>query len=412
MQKLIFIDCYGGQPIKDIGIINLKNGTVFSIEISERRLGTASTDAIYQMELKVSSDFPYLDKLAGDFSAGIYGVRYQTENQNLAFIIRDKIKESDGSWTLKLRSSLDMLTEKYSYLGEIKEKTINGILNKLDSRFEYILISPDRNINLTFEPKNDYEILKAIVNQAENWGFRENKLIKVGTEKRDDFWKTQILIGDFARDIENYYKASPETRSECKPLEISSFRKISNLLDLDQTFPNLSKQHFSSLFPNRLIVIGKSNIGTSANSNIYLEPDLIKQKPDFPLTAIEINGKQIWAIQNIYDQNPLPERVKVVTYQNSSNDLDAFGNAVSDNTVSNQQLYQFGCTHLQSFNYKSYFSTSSTDSKQLLLPGNIANTKIKTISYTKDSGTEIIFDIDEKKLINSIGTINLTLVKN
>lgn len=403
MSSLYFINCYEGNPIKDISYIDLEKGGIASIEIKERQLNNP-----YQMVMVLNPDFPFYDEILTDSLQGIYGFRYQTNEQNLAFVIRDKILLQNGQLELKLRSSMDILTESTSYPDVVNGTlSVNTILSNLDSRFTYTLISANRNITLKSGIKNDLEILQAICEYADEWSFRENKLIDQGSGN----WKTQILIGNFGTDLEAYYNADMTGRVECTPLYISRNYEIDNPKSTDIAQLDSIKKHYPSNFVNRLYVFGDNNQGISLNSRTELDPRYVTTRSDFPLLPTVKNGRTYWFVQNTRLPT-YPIREKMVTYSSSNNEEDSSGNNLINETVSAQTLYQYGISYYKSISYTPYISFSEGTIKKLTLPGNVVNINWTQTYVLPDGTRKLVFNEQGKRLMNNLENINLSIIKN
>jgi len=403
MSSLYFINCYEGSPIKDISYIDLEKGHVANMEIKERQLNSP-----YQMEMTLNVDFPFYDEILADSLQGIYGFRYRTNEQHLAFVIRDKTLLQNGQIQLKLRSSMDILTESTSYPDIVNGTlSVNTILTNLDTRFNYTLISANRNITLKSGIKNDLEVLQAICDYADEWSFRENKLIDLGNGN----WKTEILIGNFGADLEAYYNADTTNRVECTPLYITRNYEIDNPKDSSQLVIDKLTKHYPSNFVNRLFVFGDNNQGISPNSRTNLDPRYITQRSDFPLLSVTKQGQTYWCIQNT--KLPVyPIREKMIAHSSSNNEQDNAGVQLINQTVSVQTLYQYGISYYQAISYSSYISFSEGTIKKLTLPGNIVNLNW-TQTYILPSGERKLFINEQgKKILNNLENINLNIIKN
>jgi hypothetical protein len=399
MSSLHLINCYNGSPIKDINVIDIEKGGVISMVISNRELNNP-----YQMKIKLSPLFPYYDEIIND-TAGIFGFRYETNEQNLGFLIVDKVVKDDGTLELDLKSMLHILSESYSYpdfvIGSI---STDDLLSKLDNRFVFNSISPARIITIKTGIKNDYEILQAICEYAEFWAFRENKLIKTGSGE----WKTEILIGNFGEDIETFYNADPVFRTECKPILLSKDLEIDNIQSTDNAQIDYIRKHFPSNIPNRLFVFGDNNQGISPNSRTELDPNYITQISDYPLQSIIKNNRVYWYILNTKaPANPIRE--KMIVYKSSNNEEQA-GVPIINFNVSAQNLYQYGISYLQSIATKPYLSFSANTIKKLTLPGNVV--KIDwTLAYLNPDGSKKILITEQgAKILNNLEEIDLGVI--
>lgn len=407
MQKLFFIDCYNGSPIKDMGIVDLRNSEIINFKIDDRTVSTEQTDSIYTASAVLTPKFPYFDLIVND-TKEIYGFRYETEENNIAFVIRDKSLSSNGKLTVKLESSISILQESFSYPDVTSNSlSIATILSNLNSNFTYTLISPDDNIVIDTAIKNDYDVLKEIMKEKDSWAFRENKLLDQGNGR----WKTEILIGKFNEDIEGYYNASPSTRPECKPLTVSSTRTFDNTRDVDQVIANDVNIDFQKSVPNRLYVFGDNNQGMSQNARIELNPFVITQRPDFPLGSSVKNGRKYYYITNI-NTSPLPIREHTISYSSSSNTQDQAGNQTITPAVTSQQLYNYGCSYLQALQYKPNLKVDNGLIKKFVLPGNIVYRNIKRAVKISNTETKIIIDIQNKGFLNTAPAVDIEVIKN
>lgn len=403
MSSLYFINCYEGNPIKDISYVDLDKGGVVSPEIKNRELNNP-----YQMEIVLNPDFPFYNEIINDSLQGLYGFRYQTDEQHLAFVIRDKMILQNGQIQLKLKSTIDILTESTSYPDIVNNSlSVNTILSNLDSRFNYTLISTNRNITLKSGIKNDLEILQAICDYADEWSFRENKLIDLGNGN----WKTEILIGNFGQDIETYYNTNPTSRVECTPLYITRNYEIDNPKDASQLKIDKLTKQYPSNFVNRLFVFGDNNQGISPNSRTNLNPSYITQRSDFPLLSVIKQGQTYWYIQN--SKLPVyPIREKWITYSSSNNEQDNAGNQLISQIVSAQTLYQYGISYYQSISYSTYISFSEGTIKKLTLPGNLVNLNWTQTYVLANGERKLILNEQGKKILNNLENINLSIIKN
>lgn len=409
MQKLYFINSFTGTPIQDIGICDLRNGHIIKFEIDERFLGTSETDCVYQAKAVVTPDFLYFDAIKNDAS-NVYGFRYETASNNIAFVVKDKRLLSNGRLEIDLASSITLLQETLSYIDVVDSSIpVSTILNNLDSRFIYQLISPNRIITLTTDIKNDYEILKNISRFATGWAFRENKLISQGA----GLWKTQILIGNFAStDIEDYYNADTVNRAECKPDVVNNNRLIDNNLDVDQVTTTDFIINYPTAHANRVFVFGDNNQGITQNARTSLDPRIITVRPDFPLGAVTKNGQVYHYITNV-NMPSFPIREKVLVYETSSNEQESGGAQTITTSLSSQRLYQFGCSYLQALHYLPNIRVENTLLKKFTLPGNVVYKSIKR-DYRKQDGT-IVNLIDEqntKGITNQADAINISVITN
>lgn len=407
MQKLYFTNCYSDGFIRDIGICDLKKGHILSLIFDAKRLSTEQTDCIYQAKMRVGINFPYYDIIKDDVQ-NIYGFRYETDNINLAYIITRKETQDNGDILLELRSSINILNEVMSYPDVVTGfVTVSSIVQNLDSRFVYNLISPDREVQIESSLDKDYQVLKKIVKYADGWAFRENKLIPQG----DGLWKTEILIGNFANDIEQYYLSSPETRPECKPITITSYRTFDNPLDLELVQGEGVSVSYPTSYANRLYVFGDNNQGVSQNSRTELNPSQIKQRPEFPLGASLKLGKLYYYITNTF-MSPFPIREDVVVYQSTVNEEDQAGNQVLGEEVSAQKLYQFGCSRAQSYNYLPVMKVKNNLIRKFTVPGNVVYRDIKRLVKLVNGETKTVFEFKQKGILNEDNPLDASIIKN
>lgn len=407
MQKLYFIDCYNGSPIKDRGIVNLRNSEVISLNFDEKHLSTEQTDSIYTATAILTPKFPYFDLITND-TKEIYGLRYETDDSNIAFVIRNKKLSSNGKLTVSLESSLSILQESFSYPDVTSNSiSIATVLSNLNTDFTYTLISPDDNIMLETAIKNDYEVLKAIMKEKDSWAFRENKLLDQGNGR----WKTEILVGRFNSDIDGYYNAAPSTRPECRPLDVSSNREFDNTKDVDQVIANDIELGFQTAVPNRLFVFGDNNQGMSQNARIELNPLVITQRPDFPLGSATKNGRKYYYITNV-NAPALPIREKQISYTQSSNTQDQAGNQTTTPETTSQQLYNFGCSYLQALQYKPNLDIKKGFIKKFVLPGNTVNRSIKRTVKLSETETKLVINIQNKGFLNTAPAVDAEIIKN
>jgi hypothetical protein len=333
----------------------------------------------------------------------IYGFRYETDNINLAFVIQKPVLKEGGILELPLKSSITLLEETVSYPYQVKGSiAMSTLLSNLDNRFTYTLISPDRNVTLATTTKNDYDVLKQAITYAELWVFRENKLISVG----DGLWKTEILIGNFASDIEAYYNASPTTRPECKPDTLTSFQQYDNINDIDQLQAGDIETIYPSVFPNRIFVNGSTGQEGALNSIVVLDPTRITQRADFPLQSVVKNGRTYWYIVNTF-ASALPIREVFKTYQTSTNNENANGTIEISDTVTAQKLYSYGISYIQSLNYSAYQKVPASMAKKFTLPGNVIRRNIK-----KTYKGQTIFEINDTGFVNSADAIDVTIIRD
>jgi len=407
MSTLYFINCYTGTPILDIGVCNLKNGHIIFAEIDNREISTSQTDSIYQAKIVISPEFRFYDLIQNDVNMQ-YGFRYQTSDVNIAFVIRDKKLLANGQMELKLKSSIDILNESTSNPDFVSSNVlVSTVLATLDPRFIYTLISLDRNVILTTDLKNDYNVLKNIIEYADNWSFRENGLVSQGT----GIWKTEIIIGNMQNDIEAYYNANPALRTESKPIRVTSNRKFSNPDDIDQVVAQDIEVNYASATPNRVYVFGDNNQGLTLNSRSSLNGSIITRN-DFPVSSvIKSNGRRYWFINNINAPQGVI-REKVLTYVNSTNELDVSNNSVIGENISPQKLYQFGCSYIQGLKYLPTIKIPVSMVRKFTLPGNIVYLKVKK-TYEKQDGTyKTIVDYEGKYFNKQADAVDLSIIKN
>jgi hypothetical protein len=402
MQKIHLIDCYNGSPIRDIGSVDISQQKVVKFLFSERTVGTSDMDSIYQLKVEVTPDFEYFDLLIND-TQGLYGFRYETDFVNLAFVIRDKRLKDVGILQLDLESYISVLRESVSYPFQVKGSILaSTLLGNLDNRFTYNLLSGDKNVTISTTTKNDYEILKQIVTFVDNWCFRENKLVSVG----DGLWKTEILIGNLAKDIEAYYYADTSGRPECQPTEIESFRQYDNLYDLNQVHAGEITSHYPSNFSNRVFVSGDTGQSGSLNATVQLDPARITQRADFPLASVVKGGKTYWYLTNIFIP-ALPVRETFLTYSGSTNNENSAGTIEINETVTSQKLYNYAVSYIQSLNYLRYVTVPAGATKRFTLPGNVVYAKIKKAYKGK-----VLLDIDQTMFDNKVDQIDATVIRD
>ena len=407
MKKLYFINCYNEGNISDISAIDLSQKKMISFSTSEFEIGTSSTDGIYQAVATITLDFPYYDDILEN-DKNTLGFRYEDGINNIAFVIRDKKLRADGVLELKLKSTIDILTEQLNYIDIVAgEVPASSIVEKLNPYFIYDFISdPNKKIVISSEIKNDYEILKSIVEYAENWSFRENKLISVGV----GLWKTQILIGDFVADLEAYYNFDKVNRAECKIATLETFRKFDNWKDKDQIQLDDVEINYPSAHPDLIYVFGDTSQGISANSRIELTPNNITQRSQFPLTKVIKNDKEYWAIINTFSKSIFPFREKYLIYKTTTNEENSNGIQLINEGVSSQKLYQYGCSYIQSLNYLPYMKVKNGLLKTFVLPGNLISRRVKITVATKTI-TKTIIDINEMGFLRTTPPIDLGLIQ-
>jgi hypothetical protein len=401
MLKLSLINPYDATlNHRVLGDINFDTNAITELKLSQLALNQP-----YRLDISFNQDFPYYKEIVGNPKFNSFKI--QTDYVNLGFIMADGKRQLGLQNSYTLFSSSQKLARRMSFKDQTYTGNLTGFLANLSQDFVYTAISPEPN-NFTIETavKSDLELLTEAVTRVDFFAWRENGLIDVG----GGVLKPQILYGNFGRDIDAYYEASPSTRRESQPLESYKTTKAddnsnANILQIDSIV-----EHFGFDYYNRLFIFVDTGQGMALNARIPVVPDFVDPangvvvNPQFPLLSDVQNGTTYYYLQ-VPGVSPEPIQERALIYSNSSNTESVGGIVSLSPKQSAQMAYQDGINYARNQIANNYYSVTEGSLKRVCLPGNTAH-----ISYKEDLEGGI--NLQTSFLLNPLKDLDLTDIKN
>jgi hypothetical protein len=390
---LVYNDTEIIKTVSDIDLENTKS--VLDFSITQRSLGE-----YYQATLKINVDFPYYEELLAN--PVLYGIKYTTDYVNLVFQFKggDAIKTNKGVLEANLVSSSYRLNHTVNYPFSAYNGQLGTLLSYLnpDILFTPLTVATaTTNVIIETGGKNDYEIMDEAIKYPSFFSWRDNGIVLSGGK-----YKTQILYGDFGKEIDNYYVSSSDPA--CKGLY--TFQNNTDVInDLDVIQIDKIETHYDFNFTNRLFVYVDTGQGASLNSLIPVEPSNVSIKNGYDLFPVIKNGLTMYYIHNPFVlPNPVFEQIK--TYSSSGNSIDENGNTIIDVTAVSNWAYQQGINYYRTQIQEQYDTIKEIGFKRFILPGNSINIDYKEVINRVNGSPIITNDIQATMILNNLNSFN------
>jgi len=402
-MNLSFVQTYDDtEIIKVIGDIDLENtNSIIDFTVTQRSLGE-----YYQAQMTITIDFPYYDEILSNPS--IYGFEYTTNYVNLVFQLRggDAVKKKNGVLEINLVSSSYRLNHSINYPFSAYNGQLGTLLSYLNPDILFTPLSTSVSItNVIIETggKIDYEIMDEAIKYLSFFTWRVNGIVLSGGK-----YKTQILYGDFGKEIDNYFSSTGNLA--CKGLY--TYQNNTDVVsDLDIIQIESPERFYDFNFTNRLFVFADTGQGASLNSLIALDPTNVVTKDGYDLFPSIKNGITFYYIQNPFViPSPIFEQIKI--YSSSSNSIDENGNTIIDVQAISQWAYQQGINYLKTQIQSQYNKIKEIGFKRFILPGNSVNINYKEVINKLNGSTVITTDIQETVILNNLENFNVLKIQN
>lgn len=380
MFNLSVINPYNSTSIIEVlgDVDYLSTKSISSFIISNRKLGD-----IMNAKIVFNADFPFFNDILNNLVQ--FGIKYQTDYVNLAFIAQDARIKTHGEVEVDLVSSAWKMNKMFSYRFKSYQGSLSTFLNYLGKgEIVFTPIGNDEDIKINTGNFSDYELMNEAIKYPDKFNWRENGLITSGGAT-----KTQILYGDFSK-IDEYYATSSDPA--CLGLSTTT-QSVDVQENLDTIQIDKITKHFGFNYVNRLYVFaGTGGQEASLNSIIPLTPSNVDVNRQFPLILGDDN---FYYIQNpLVPQAPILEGSRI--YSDTANSEDNTGTQNFNPQALARWAYQQGINYLRNSSLNSYYSIAETNIKRFILAGNSLK-----LDY-KDS----YFDLAETRILDNLSEFN------
>jgi len=332
-----------------------------------------------------------------------WGIRLQTETQDLGFVYYDAIERPYGKFEVKLMSGAYLIqTDFLDNKDRFYQGSLATFLSSLTSYATFTPITGDYTIELVTGSLDNLALMNEAIKYPDFTEWVDAGLINTGGTTKVD-----IVYGDF-RSIEAYYESTDDGRFA--PVYINNYSNTDNEDDPNTLY--VEEYKISRQYERPTLLYPYVDNGTGASENTRTELTQTNPKwlnPQFPIVerVSPITGRTVRYIRNPFTDN-YRERVQVYVLDNTSNSEDQTGTAQVTKEISEQLLYR------RAIWYISMMGNQPTPSinpviKRITLAGTLAKMDFVEKTYNQDGSPQTSVVIDGDRIMDNL-TYNLETI--
>jgi hypothetical protein len=376
--------CLPYEDWRIVAPINLQKGDVVLCEFEHKK------NQYNQMNITFTPEFSRFQQIRNSKN---WGVRLQTESQDLGFVYYDGAERPFGVLECKLMSGAYLLQGAFlDNKDRYYEGSLATFLSQLSSDFNFTPISGDKQIKLVTGALDALTTMDEAIKYPDFYEWIDAGITGDG--------KVDIVYGDF-RKIEDYYLAEDDERF--KPVRISNYSNLDN--SNDNSIIYIEDYKISKQYERPTLLYPYVNNGTGSAPNTRTELTTTNPSwlnPNFPIV------ERISPITNIvtrYIRNPFAdnyrERVQVYVLNNTSNTEDVDGNVDVQNQVSEELMYRRAIWYIQAMNNFDTYNINPII-KKIILAGTLAKMDFVSNTIKLDGSTYNNVSIIDNKIVDNL----------